>query len=183
MGFLTVYKFVLWLVYKCTITFTSWYWGRPWILVRYMILILNCISASSLFPFSLKKQNQCSLSTIYSFCRQFICQHWSLKVLSGQIRSALEWYHWIGFEKDINRYRFLIFDFLSGIFKVLSRFMQKWIQHPNCLEPSLHVLKPHAPKCGRDINCFLDYGSLIKNSNIQQSKPKWRSTLVDFFIK
>ncbi len=29
----------------------------------------------------------------------------ALKVLSGQIWSAWEWYHWIGLEKDINRYR------------------------------------------------------------------------------
>jgi hypothetical protein len=32
-----------------------------------------------------------------------------LKVPSGQIGSALDWYHWKGLEKDINRYRFLIF--------------------------------------------------------------------------
>ncbi len=32
-----------------------------------------------------------------------------LKVPSGQIGSTWEWYHWIGLEKDINRYRFLIF--------------------------------------------------------------------------
>jgi len=34
-----------------------------------------------------------------------------LKVPSVQIGSAWEWYHWIGPEKDINRYKFLIFDF------------------------------------------------------------------------
>jgi hypothetical protein len=42
-----------------------------------------------------------------------------LKVPSGQIRSALEWYHWIGLEKDINRYRFLIFD-LEYLIRVQS---------------------------------------------------------------
>jgi hypothetical protein len=31
-----------------------------------------------------------------------------LKVPSGQIRSAREWYHWIGLDKDIHRYKFLI---------------------------------------------------------------------------
>jgi hypothetical protein len=31
------------------------------------------------------------------------------KGTDGQIGSAWEWYHWIGLEKDINRYRFLIF--------------------------------------------------------------------------
>ncbi len=34
-----------------------------------------------------------------------------LKVPSSQIGSAWEWYHWIGLEKDINRFRFLIFWF------------------------------------------------------------------------
>jgi hypothetical protein len=32
-----------------------------------------------------------------------------LDVPSGQIGSARECYHWIGLEKDINRYMFLIF--------------------------------------------------------------------------
>jgi hypothetical protein len=31
------------------------------------------------------------------------------EVPSGQIGSTREWYHWKGLEKDINRYRFLIF--------------------------------------------------------------------------
>ncbi len=43
-------------------------------------------------------------------------------------------YHWIGLEKDTNRYIFLIFSIsLLNIwkdFKVLSRFIQKWIQPP-----------------------------------------------------
>ncbi len=38
----------------------------------------------------------------------------SLKVPSGQIGSVWEWYHWIGLEKDINRYRFLFFIFDLG---------------------------------------------------------------------
>jgi hypothetical protein len=36
-----------------------------------------------------------------------------LKVPSGQIGSKWEWYHWKAFEKDINRYKFLIFYFRS----------------------------------------------------------------------
>jgi hypothetical protein len=35
----------------------------------------------------------------------------NLKVPSGQIGSASEGYHWKGLEKDINHYKFLIFDF------------------------------------------------------------------------
>ncbi len=53
---------------------------------------------------------------------------WSLKVPSVQIKSAREWYYWIGIDKGINRYRLcwsLIFDF-----KVLSRFIQKCLQPP-----------------------------------------------------
>jgi hypothetical protein len=41
-----------------------------------------------------------------------------LKVPSGQNVSAWEQYHWIGLEKDIKRYGFLIFDF---IFEYLKR--------------------------------------------------------------
>jgi hypothetical protein len=35
----------------------------------------------------------------------------NLKVPSVQIGSALEWCYWIGLEKDIIRYRFLVFKF------------------------------------------------------------------------
>ncbi len=45
-----------------------------------------------------------------------------LKVPSGQIGSAWEWYHWIGLWKDINRYMFLIFKFWSWIFEKSSKF-------------------------------------------------------------
>ncbi len=43
----------------------------------------------------------------------------SLKVPSGQIGSAWEWYHWIGLKKDINRCMNIWEEF-----KVLSRFIQ-----------------------------------------------------------
>jgi hypothetical protein len=45
-----------------------------------------------------------------------------LKVQFGQIRSAWEWYHWIGLEKDINCYRFLIFKFQFWISETTSKF-------------------------------------------------------------
>ncbi len=45
-----------------------------------------------------------------------------LKVPSGQIGSAWEWYHWIGLEKDINCYRFLIFKFQFWMFETTSKF-------------------------------------------------------------
>ncbi len=40
----------------------------------------------------------------------------NLKVPSGQIGSKWELYHWKALEKDINRYKFLIFYFRSWIF-------------------------------------------------------------------
>ncbi len=42
--------------------------------------------------------------------------YFRLKVPSGQIGSKWEWYHWKALEKDINRYKFLIFYFRSWIF-------------------------------------------------------------------
>jgi hypothetical protein len=42
-------------------------------------------------------------------CNKFNTLSLILKVPSGRIRSAREWYHWIGLEKDINRHRILIF--------------------------------------------------------------------------
>ncbi len=75
-----------------------------------------------------------NVSSTYVFC---------LKILSGQIGSAWEWYHWIGLEKDINRYGF-IFYFWSWIFDKSSKF---WAS--SCKKESnlllfwigLHVLK------------------------------------------
>ena len=46
----------------------------------------------------------------------------TLKVPSVQIGSAWEWYHWIGLEKDINRYRILFFKFWSWIFEKRTKF-------------------------------------------------------------
>jgi hypothetical protein len=46
-----------------------------------------------------------------------------LKVPSGQIGSAREWYHWIELEKDINRYRFFYFIFnLEYLIRKSSKF-------------------------------------------------------------
>jgi hypothetical protein len=43
---------------------------------------------------------------------RFLCfSSGGLKVPSGQIGSASEWYQWKGLEKDINRYSFFIFLF------------------------------------------------------------------------
>ncbi len=55
-------------------------------------------------------------------CSAVCCSMLSLQVPSGQVGSTWEWSHWIGLEKDINRYRFLIFLFHSWIFEKTSKF-------------------------------------------------------------
>ncbi len=69
-----------------------------------------------------------------------------LNVPSGQIGSAWEWYHWIGLEKDINRYMFSIFIFWIWIFEKTSKFWaascKKASYPPACSVDGLHVLKP-----------------------------------------
>ncbi len=49
--------------------------------------------------------------------QQISIQYRSLKVPSGQIGSTWKWYHWMGLVKDINRFRFLIFNFTLGWLK------------------------------------------------------------------
>jgi hypothetical protein len=77
----------------------------------------------------------------------------SLKVPSGQIRSAWECYHWIGIEKDINRNMFLIFEFQFWILKTTSKFWaapcKKASNPPACSVHGLHLLKPlsFSPSC------------------------------------
>ncbi len=48
--------------------------------------------------------------------------HRFLSVPSGLIESTWEWLHWIGLEKDISRYRFLIFFFFTLEFEKTSKF-------------------------------------------------------------
>jgi hypothetical protein len=104
-------------------------------------------------------------------------EHKRLKVPSGQIGSAWEWYYGIGLEKDINRFRFLIFDFWSWIFDKCSKFwadscknesnlLLVWIRV--CMFSNRDLFRRTVlQKCGRYINCSLDYSSWVKNS-----KPK-----------
>ncbi len=59
-----------------------------------------------------------------------------LLVPSGRNGSASEWYQCIGLKQDINRYMFLRFfnfdlEYLKRV-RILSRFIQKWIQPPAC---------------------------------------------------
>ncbi len=105
--------------------------------------------------------------------------------------SAWEWYYWIVLEKDINQCRvfFIHFFYLEYLIRVQS----SEPLNPNmirtsylfgslfaCAQPLIFSLNC-APK--RGINCSLDYGSWVKNSNIPQSIPKKSSTLADFFNK
>ncbi len=100
-----------------------------------------------------------------------------LKVPSGHIGPAWEWHHWIGLEKDINRYRFFIFYFWSWIFDKSSKFWADSCKNESnlllvwnmvCMCSNLDLFRQtELQKCSRDIN-------------IPQSKPKRGSTLVDF---
>ncbi len=85
--------------------------------------------------------------------------------IQSLIRSAWEWYHWIGLEKDINHCRFYM--------NLISLLV--WITVRICSNRNLFG-QTMLQKCGRDINCSLDYSSWVKNSNILQSKPKKSST-------
>ncbi len=72
---------------------------------------------------------------IFNLTYWFAIELCDLKVPSGQIGSTWEWYRRIGL---------YVFDFLVSLlniwkdFKVLSRFMQKCIQHPARLDHGLH---------------------------------------------
>ncbi len=59
------------------------------------------------------------------------------------------------------RFLFLIFNIWKE-FRVLSRFMQKWIQTPACLDHGLHVLKP----CIAPVvwSFFIDYCTAIRDT-------------------
>ncbi len=99
--------------------------------------------------------------------------HISCSKIKGTVRqigSAWEWYHWIGLEKPLwatsckNEYILLLV----------------WIMCTNRDLFRLTMLQ----KCGRDINCSLDYSSWGKNSNVPQSKPKYvEQRFGEFFHK
>jgi hypothetical protein len=72
---------------------------QPWKTHSKSFHKINCtISTKIKYSWSVPP-NYCIIIKIQNF----------LKVPSGQIGSAWEWYHWIGLEKDINSYMFLIF--------------------------------------------------------------------------
>ena len=77
-----------------------------------------------------------------------------LKVPSGQIGSASEWYYWIGIKGHQPLYVFLFFYILIlniwEEFKVLSRFIQKWIKPPACWDHGLFGILSHC----RTIICW-----------------------------
>ncbi len=75
----------------------------------------------------------CKPKSYPSWPPSFFCYHLPLKVPSGQIESASEWYHWKGLEKDINRYRFLIF--LHFGFEYLKR-----LQSSEPLHTKMHLI-------------------------------------------
>ncbi len=106
----------------------------------------------------------------------------NLKVPSGQIGSSWEWNHWIGIEKDINRYRFSIFYFS---FEYLKRFQSPEQLHTKmplvillvgitgCMGTNCDFFRCAVlQKSGRVNNCSWDYSLWVKKTNNLQSKPK-----------
>ncbi len=85
------------------------YWDTWWELVmssfhRGIFRALYCSRISSTYP------SQIIIPTVHGFLST-IPVYCTLKEPSGQIRSAWEWYHRIGLEKDINCFRFFNFNF------------------------------------------------------------------------
>ncbi len=129
----------------------------------------------------------CTLQCTHSI--MLLLLHWCSSSFKGTIWP--DWYNWIGIEKEINRNRFLIFNFWSSIYFKSSKFwatscknesklLLVWITVCMCSNSDLFYLTL-LPKCWRDINCSLDYGSWVKSSNIPQSKPK-RAALWRIFL-
>ncbi len=92
-----------------------------------------------------------------------------LKVPSGQIGSAWEWYHWKALLNDINRYLFLIFNFWSCIFDKSSKFWAALCKNVSnlllvritvCIESCLpigwrtFILWKNPPKCRSTVFWF-----------------------------
>ncbi len=78
------------------------------------------------------------------------------------------------------RYRFFYFNFWPWIFDKSSKFWAASRKNEsNLLLVWITVCQTLLPKCRRDINCSLDYGSWVKNSNIPHSKSKYSSILAD----
>ncbi len=107
----------------------------------------------------------------------------NLKVPSGQIGSAWEWWHRIGLYKVINGYRFLIFSLYFLIFEKTEKlWAASYKNESNLLLVRIKVCmgtnrdlfrRTVLHKCGRVNSCFLDYHlwiEYLKNSNIPQSK-------------
>ncbi len=89
---------------------------------------------------SLLREEQSQAKKIYMYIISL-----PLKVTSGQIGSAWEWYNWIGLEKDINCNRIFLFSFWSWICKNESNLLLVWIMV--CLCSKLRSFPPnHAPK-------------------------------------
>ena len=114
-----------------------------------------------------------------------------LKVLSGQIGSAWECYHWIGLETDINRYLFLIFIFWSCIFKttlkLLAAACKKASNPPACSVHELHVLKlrsfssNRAPKMRERYQLFFGLRLVSKEFHYSAIQTKIEQNFDRFF--
>ena len=108
----------------------------------------------------------------------------TLKVPSGQIGSAWEWYHWKALLKDINRYMFLILIFDLEYLKQLQSSEPLHAKRPlilllvrltACMCSSRDLFRQTVfHKCGRGINCSLGCGlhPSFRNPHLNRA-PLW----------
>ncbi len=66
-----------------------------------------------------------------------------LKVPSGRIGSAWEWYHWIGLGKDINGYRFFYHKYLSRFMQNEFNLLLVWVTVCMCSNRNPNLKKQH----------------------------------------
>ncbi len=94
-------------------------------------------------------------------------------VLSDQIRSAWEWYHWIGIDKDINCYRFWFLILILNIWKDFKKVSEPLYVKSLLLLPHTVFKDPF----------FILAGALLFDEKILQRVAHlvWIAGMLEFF--
>jgi hypothetical protein len=149
---------------------------------------------SPAFQARIKAGAEVNLETSHQICQMKI---FSLKVPSGQIRSAWERYYWIGLVKDINHHRFWFFNFDLEYLKslqsseLLHTKIQKYnlllLRHmvcieslfPICLDNFFRLKNP--PKCCTILVCIAgcwNFSNILLTSHPPKSNW-WLSRILE----
>ncbi len=118
----------------------------------------------------------------YSFAHGAQINFGDLKIPSGQIGSAWEWYHWIGLKKSSTAkgFWFWIFEktskFWAASNKTESNLLLVWITVCMRTNRDLFPAKPCSKNAGV-YNCSLDYGLWVE----EFQHPAIRTKLVQHF--